>query len=210
MAPPSSGGVALIQILGMLQHTALARTRPQSAAAVHLVTEAERLAYADRARYVGDPGFVPVPVARLVDPAYTERRARLIGPRSMRLAAPGDTESPGTSHVSVVDREGNAVALTTTIENPFGSRIMVDGFLLNNELTDFDFVPGSANEVRGGKRPRSSMAPTMVFDSSNELRLVIGSPGGPFIIDYVARALVARLDWKLDRRAELRQPQRAH
>jgi len=206
MAPPSSGGVALLQILGMLQHTALSKTAPQSAAALHLVTEAERLAYSDRARYLGDPGFVRVPVGRLLDAAYVGERAKLIGPRSMRLAVPGDTESPGTSHVSIADREGNAVALTTTIENPFGSRIMVDGFLLNNELTDFDFTPGSANEVRGGKRPRSSMAPTMVFDSKGELRLVIGSPGGPFIIDYVAKALLARLDWKLDLQAAVDAP----
>jgi gamma-glutamyltranspeptidase / glutathione hydrolase len=206
MAPPSSGGIALLQILGMLQHTAFSKTAPQSAAALHLVTEAERLAYSDRARYLGDPAFVRVPVARLLDPGYVGERAKLIGPRSMRLAVPGDTESPGTSHLSIADSEGNAVALTTTIENPFGSRIMVDGFLLNNELTDFDFTPGSANEVRGGKRPRSSMAPTMVFDSKGELRLVIGSPGGPFIIDYVAKALLARLDWKLDLQAAVDAP----
>jgi gamma-glutamyltranspeptidase / glutathione hydrolase len=206
MGPPSSGGVALLQILGMLQHTPLSTTPPESAAAVHLVTEAERLAYADRARYLGDPDFVRVPVARLLDPLYVQKRSKLIGPRSMRLALPGDTESPGTSHVSIADAQGNAVALTTTIENPFGSRIMVDGFLLNNELTDFDFSPGSANEVRGGKRPRSSMAPTMVFDSRNDLQVVVGSPGGPFIIDYVARALVARLDWKLDLQAAIDAP----
>jgi gamma-glutamyltranspeptidase/glutathione hydrolase len=206
MPPPSSGGVALVQILGILQHAPLAKAAPQSAAAIHLVTEAERLAYADRARYIGDPAFVSIPLPRLVDPAYARKRAALIGPRSMRLAVPGDTESPGTSHVSIVDAEGNGVALTTTIENPFGSRIMVDGFLLNNELTDFDFVPGSANEVRAGKRPRSSMAPTMVFDAKGELRLVIGSPGGPFIIDYVARALVARLDWKLGLQAAIDAP----
>ncbi|HZQ72843.1 MAG TPA: gamma-glutamyltransferase [Burkholderiales bacterium] len=198
MPPPSSGGLALLQILGILERTGFARAPAHSAAAVHLVTEAERLAYADRARYVGDPDFVRVPLARLLDSSYLQKRSALIGPRSMGLAAPGDSESPGTSHVSIVDAEGNAVALTTTIENPFGSRIMVDGFLLNNELTDFDFAPGGANQVQAGKRPRSSMAPTLVFDRAGRLQFVIGSPGGPFIIDYVARALIARLDWKLD------------
>jgi len=124
----------------------------------------------------------------------------------MRLAAPGDTESPGTSHFSIVDADGNAVAMTTTIENPFGSRIMVRGFLLNNELTDFDFLAGGANQVEAGKRPRSSMAPTMVFDAANDLVLLLGSPGGPFIIGYVARALVARLDWRLELQAALDAP----
>ena len=197
MAPPSSGGVAVLQILGMLERTPFAAAPPQSAHAVHYFAEAGRLAYADRARYLGDPGFVAVPVVRLVSPAYLSRRAGLIGERSLGQALPGDVES-GTSHFSIVGPDGDALAMTTTIETLFGSRILVRGFLLNNQLTDFDFVPGSPNEVGPGKRPRSSMAPTMVFDSRGQLRLVVGSPGGSAIINYVAKALVGVLDWKLD------------
>jgi gamma-glutamyltranspeptidase/glutathione hydrolase len=197
MGPPSSGGVSVLQILGILQRTPFASAPPESARAVHFFAEAGRLAYADRGRYLGDPDFVQVPVARLLSPAYLDRRAKLIGERSMRQAMPGDNEG-GTSHFSIVGRDGDAVSMTTTIENIFGSRIMVRGFLLNNELTDFDFTPGSANEVAGGKRPRSSMAPTMVFDREHRLQLVVGSPGGSSIINYVAKALVGVLDWKLD------------
>lgn len=205
MGPPSSGGVAVLQILGILERTAFARAPPHSAEAAHLFTEAARLAFADRARYLGDPDFVSVPVARLLDPAYLDKRASLIGERAMGMALPGDREG-GTSHLSIVDRDGNAVAMTTTIESAFGSRIVVRGFLLNNELTDFDFVPGSANEVRPGKRPRSSMAPTMLFGKDRSLRMVIGSPGGAMIINYVARALVARIDWGLPLQAALAAP----
>jgi gamma-glutamyltranspeptidase/glutathione hydrolase len=145
-----------------------------------------------------------------LDSAYLDRRAKLIGERSMRIALPGDTEAPGTSHLSIVDAEGNVVSMTTTIEATFGSRIMVRGFLLNNELTDFDFTPGTANAVAPGKRPRSSMAPTIVFATEGETRgrvqLAVGSPGGPNIINYVARALVAMLDWKLDAQAAVAAP----
>ncbi|HET7364496.1 MAG TPA: gamma-glutamyltransferase [Burkholderiales bacterium] len=197
MGPPSSGGVGVLQILGILERTRFAEAPPQSAQALHYFSEAGRLAYADRARYLGDPAFVAVPVARLLAPAYLAQRARLIGERSMRRAMPGDMES-GTSHFSIVERNGDAVAMTTTIESGFGSRIMVHGFLLNNELTDFDFIPGGANEVAGGKRPRSSMAPTMVFNAQGRLVLIIGSPGGSQIINYVAKVLVGMLDWKFD------------
>ena len=197
MGPPSSGGVGVLQILGILERTPFVEAPPQSAQALHYFSEAGRLAYADRARYLGDPDVVPVPLARLLAPAYLAQRARLIGARSMRRAMPGDMES-GTSHVSIVERNGDAVALTTTIEAGFGSRIMARGFLLNNELTDFDFVPGGPNEVGPGKRPRSSMAPTMVFDADGRLQLIVGSPGGSAIINYVAKALVGVLDWKLD------------
>ncbi|TMH74738.1 MAG: gamma-glutamyltransferase, partial [Betaproteobacteria bacterium] len=165
--------------------------------ALHYFSEAGRLAYADRARYLGDPAFVAVPVARLLSPAYLSKRARVIGERSMRRALPGDSEA-GTSHFSIVEANGDAVAMTTTVESGFGSRIMVRGFLLNNELTDFDFTPGGPNEVGPGKRPRSSMAPTMVFDAQGRLQLLVGSPGGSTIINYVAKALVGVLDWKLD------------
>ena len=197
MGPPSSGGVAVLQVLGILQRTPFAAAPPQSARALHFFGEASRLAYADRARYLGDPDFVAVPVARLLAPAYLERRAALIGERAMREGPAGDVEA-GTSHFSIVEANGDAVAMTTTIEAEFGSRIVVRGFILNNELTDFDFRPGGANQVEPGKRPRSSMAPTMVFGPQHELRLIIGSPGGSAIIDYVAKALVGVLDWKLD------------
>jgi gamma-glutamyltranspeptidase/glutathione hydrolase len=198
MGPPSAGGIAVLQILGLLERAGFERAAPDSAAAVHLFAEAGRLAYADRARYLGDPDFVPVPVRKLLDGKYLDRRARLIGERAMREAAPGDTESNGTSHFSIVDADGNVVALTSTIENPFGSRIMVRGFLLNNQLTDFDFIPGSANEVQPRKRPRSSMAPALVFERDDSVRMALGSPGGPWIINYVAKTLVAGLDWGRD------------
>ena len=197
MGPPSSGGVGVLQILGMLERTPFAAAPAESAQAVHYFSEAGRLAYADRARYLADPAFAHVPLARLLSPAYLDTRAKLIGERSMRRAMPGDMES-GTSHFSIVEANGDAVAMTTTIESGFGSRIMVHGFLLNNELTDFDFTPGGPNEVGGGKRPRSSMAPTMVFDAGGRLVLIAGSPGGSQIINFVAKALVGVLDWKLD------------
>jgi gamma-glutamyltranspeptidase/glutathione hydrolase len=206
MAPPSSGGVAVLQILGLLQRSGFERAPAQSAVAVHLFSEAGRLAYADRARYLGDPAFTAVPTAKLLAPGYLDRRARLIGERSMRTALPGDTEAPGTSHFTIVDAQGDVVAMTTTIESTFGSRIMVRGFLLNNQLTDFDFTPGSANEIRPGKRPRSSMAPTIVFGPSGAVRLAVGSPGGPNIINYVAKALIGMLDWRLDVQSALELP----
>jgi gamma-glutamyltranspeptidase/glutathione hydrolase len=197
MGPPSSGGVGVLQILGILERTRFAAAPAESVQGVHYFSEAGRLAYADRARYLGDPAFVPVPLARLLSAKYLESRASLIGERSIRRAVPGDLEA-GTSHFSIVEANGDAVAMTTTIESGFGSRIMVRGFLLNNELTDFDFTPGGANEVGGGKRPRSSMAPAMVFDAGGRLVLIVGSPGGSQIINYVAKALIGVLDWKLD------------
>jgi gamma-glutamyltranspeptidase / glutathione hydrolase len=223
MAPPSSGGIAVLQILGILERTAFARAAPNSADAVHYFAEAGRLAYADRARYIADPAFVPQPVAELLDRSYLDARARLVGERSMGRAQPGtlrsatalrdgaETEIAGTSHLSIVDRRGNAVAMSTTIEDAFGSRIMVRGFLLNNQLTDFSFAFESdgraiANRVGPGKRPRSSMAPTLVFDAKGRLVLIAGSPGGLAIINYVAKALVATLDWKLDVQAAVSLP----
>jgi gamma-glutamyltranspeptidase/glutathione hydrolase len=206
MAPPSSGGVAVLQILGLLERTQFARAPPHSATAVHLFAEAGRLAYADRARYLGDPDFVAVPTRKLLEPAYLDRRARLIGERSMGTAPPGDTEAIGTSHLSIVDAQGNVASMTTTIEATFGSRIMVRGFLLNNQLTDFDFSPGGPNALAPRKRPRSSMAPTIVFDAQGQVRLATGSPGGPNIINYVAKSLVAMLDWKLDAQAAAAAP----
>ena len=205
MGPPSSGGVAVLQILGILERTAFARAPPHSAQAAHLFTEAGRLAFADRSRYLGDPDFVSIPLQKLLGKDYLDKRAALIGERSIGEALPGDTEATGTSHLSIVERNGDAVAMTTTVESPFGSRIVVRGFILNNQLTDFDFVPGSANAVGAGRRPRSSMAPTMVFEKAAPI-LILGSPGGAMIINYVAKALVARLDWGLDLQAAIAAP----
>jgi gamma-glutamyltranspeptidase / glutathione hydrolase len=204
MGPPSSGGVAVLQILGLLERTHFARAPPQSADALHFFAEVGKLAYADRARYLGDPAFVSVPVKQLLSSSYLEKRSKLISERAMPLAPPGDHEA-GTSHFSIVDAHGNIVSMTTTIEAAFGSRVMVRGFLLNNQLTDFDFIPGGANAVAPGKRPRSSMAPTMVFQQ-NEPILAVGSPGGSMIINYVAKALVGTLDWRLDIQAAIELP----
>jgi gamma-glutamyltranspeptidase/glutathione hydrolase len=206
MGPPSSGGVAVLQILGILERTDFHRAAPGSAQAWHLFAEAGKLAYADRARFVGDPDFVAVPLGLLLGKRYLDARAKTIGERAMRTVPAGDNEAPGTSHLSIVDADGDAVALTTTIESPFGSRIMVRGFLLNNELTDFDFVPGGANQVEPGKRPRSSMAPTFVFDADGTLRMALGSPGGGRIINYVAKTLVAALDWGMNVQAAIDAP----
>jgi gamma-glutamyltranspeptidase / glutathione hydrolase len=204
MGPPSSGGIAVLQILGILERTGFARAAPQSAAALHLFAEAGKLAYADRARYLGDPAFVTVPSQRLLSPEYLEKRAKLVTDKAMPLAPPGDTEA-GTSHFSIVDARGDIVSMTTTIEDAFGSRLMVRGFLLNNQLTDFDFQPGGANSVAPGKRPRSSMAPAVVFQN-NQPVMALGSPGGSMIINYVAKALVGTLDWGLDVQAAFELP----
>jgi gamma-glutamyltranspeptidase/glutathione hydrolase len=206
MGPPSAGGVAVLQILGLLERKGFDRAPARSAAAMHLFAEAGRLAYADRARYGADPDFVPVPVLRLLDGSYLEKRAKLITERAMPLAPPGDTEASGTSHLSIADADGNVVSMTTTIEASFGSRVMARGFHLNNELTDFDFVPGGANQVAPRKRPRSSMAPVVVFDADGRVRMALGSPGGPWIINYVAKTLVAALDWGLDAQAAIDAP----
>jgi len=206
MGPPSAGGVAVLQILGLLERKGFDQAPAHSVAAAHLFAEAGKLAYADRARYGADPDFVPVPVARLLDGSYLDKRARLITERAMPLAPPGDTEANGTSHLSIADADGNVVAMTTTIEASFGSRVMARGFHLNNELTDFDFVPGGANQVGPRKRPRSSMAPVIVFDADGSVRMALGSPGGPWIINFVAKTLVAALDWGLDAQAAIDAP----
>ena len=216
MPPSSSGGIAVLQMLGLLSHRDMSAVAPESTQAVHLLAEAGRLAYADRSRWVADDRFVDVPVRGLLDPAYLAARARLIQPRSMgkatagtppgaRLAYADDAvdEVAGTSHIAIVDGDGNAASMTTTIENFFGSRVMVRGFLLNNQLTDFNFTAQDSgrpavNAVAPGKRPRSSMAPTLVFHDNGDLHLVLGSPGGSRIINYVAKTLIATLDWGLD------------
>jgi gamma-glutamyltranspeptidase/glutathione hydrolase len=242
MPPPSSGGIAVAQILGTLQaletrdkRLALAPLQPVKTTApagiepdpqaVHLISEAERLAYADRAQYLADTDFVPVPVKGLVDPAYLASRAALIGERSMGTAKHGTPpgirvayapdRSPlriSTSQVVAVDDAGGAVSMTTTIESAFGSHIMVQGFMLNNEMTDFSFIPEEngqkvANRVEPGKRPRSSMAPTLIFDrQSGEFLATVGSPGGSQIIEYVAKSTIGLLDWNLDAQAAINLP----
>jgi gamma-glutamyltranspeptidase/glutathione hydrolase len=218
MPPPSSGGIAVLQMLGVLERLPKTDYAQDPLAAVHLFTEAGRLAYADRDRYIADPDFVDVPVAGLVADGYLAERAALVSPdRSMRRAPAGHPsgsvpvsrwrdgaalELAATTHLSVVDADGNAVALTSSIEFAFGNHRFVRGFLLNNQLTDFAFRPAEdgvfvANRVEGGKRPRSSMSPTMVFDADGRLVLVAGSPGGHAIINYVTRVLMATLDWKM-------------
>jgi gamma-glutamyltranspeptidase/glutathione hydrolase len=218
MGPPSSGALAVGQMLGILEYFDLGDD-PLGVEAVHLFTQAGRLSFADRNLYVGDTDFVTVPVEGMLDEAYLASRAALIGPNDMGTAAPGtppgefdptspqatDTEA-GTSHISIVDRWGNAASVTTTIESSFGNGVMVPGggFLLNNELTDFSFSPvGSdgqpvANRVQPGKRPRSSMSPTIVFDAEGEVALVTGSPGGSRIISYTAQSIVNVVDFGLD------------
>jgi len=205
MAPPSSGGVALLQILGLLERKGFSRQAPQSEAALHLFAEAGRLAFADRAKYLGDADFVSVPLKNLLDGKYLNERAGLITDRALQIAPPGSFES-GTSHVAIADAEGNVVSMTTTVESIFGSRIMVRGFLLNNQLTDFDFVPEKANSVGPGKRPRSSMAPAIVFGADGGVRLAAGSAGGSLIINYVAKTLAAALDWNYDIQAAIEVP----
>lgn len=218
MPPPSSGGIAILQILGMLEQLAPQGVPENPIRAAHLVSETERLAYADRARYLADADFVPVPVAGLLAPAYLAERAALVHPdHALGHALPGtppgaalaqsaddaSPELPCTSHMSIVDAEGNAVAMTSSIEFAFGSQQMVDGFLLNNQLTDFSFVAERdgkpvANRIEPGKRPRSSMAPTMVFDRNGALVLTLGSAGGSAIINHVVKTMIGTLDWKLD------------
>jgi gamma-glutamyltranspeptidase/glutathione hydrolase len=228
MGPPSSGGVAVLQTLALLEPFDLKALGAGTAESIHLITEATRLAFADRNRFLGDADHVPVPVAGLLDRAYLAERGRdLRLDQRMPSVAPGnprhaqlrrfpishDTsrEIPATSHVSVIDASGNAVAMTTTIENAFGSRVFVRGFLLNNQLTDFAFVPKDgdrdvANAVAPGKRPRSSMSPTIVVDAGGELVATIGSPGGARIIPYVIQTLIATLDWELDIQAAIAMP----
>jgi gamma-glutamyltranspeptidase / glutathione hydrolase len=219
MPPPTSGGLTTLQIMALLEQKNLAGLQPGSADAVHLISEASRLAYADRGKFMADSDFVPVPVKGLLDPGYIRSRADLIQPgQSMGKAAPGDVpgrqgflvtgedaELPSTTHFSIVDGNGNVVSMTSSVENAFGSRLMVGGFILNNQLTDFSFTPMKngdlvANRVQAGKRPRSSMSPMLVFKGRNpggEFLLAAGSPGGSRIIAYVTKTLIALLDWKM-------------
>jgi gamma-glutamyltranspeptidase/glutathione hydrolase len=213
----SSGGITVLQALGMLATLDVAAMRPLSSEAVHTLAEAERLAFADRNRYLGDDRFVEVPVAGMLDGGYLAERARLIRPeRSLGIAPPGvprgarvetvdaEVEEPmGTSHLVIVDGEGNIATMTSSVEYAYGSRILVRGFFLNNQLTDFAFAPRArtgevANRVAPGKRPLSSMAPLLVFDRAGDPEMALGGAGGTQIITQVLKALVAALDWRRD------------
>ncbi|CAN5153946.1 gamma-glutamyltransferase [soil metagenome] len=224
--PPSSGGIAVAQVLGMLEARNVIWPRPDHgdggefvwpANAVHWISEAERLAFADRAVYVADPAFIPVDVEGLVAPGYLASRAGLIAARSLgvvpagqprgkvaTLAADPSPMRTATTQLSIVDADGNAISMTTTIEDQFCARQLVDGFLLNNQLTDFSFVPTVdglpvANRVAAGKRPRSTMAPTLVFDRSDgALVAVLGAPGGSQIVEYVVKTLIGTLEMGID------------
>ncbi|MEM1114635.1 MAG: gamma-glutamyltransferase [Pseudomonadota bacterium] len=216
MTMPSSGGVAVLQMMRLLEPFDMSRFKPGDPEAIHLFTQASRLAYADRERYAADADFVAVPIEPLISEAYLEQRRALIDPArdmgrveagephgSLSYADDDSYDLPSTSHMSIVDQYGNALSMTTSIEMAFGSSVMVGGFLLNNQLTDFsrnpevDGVP-AANRVEPGKRPRSSMAPFMVFNNDDSLRALLGAPGGSRIINYVAKSLIAMLDWNLD------------
>jgi gamma-glutamyltranspeptidase/glutathione hydrolase len=214
--PPSSGGATVAMTLGLLAPQNIGALAPESLQAAHWLGQAGRLAFADRNRYLADADFVPVPLAGLLAPDYLAARARLLrADQALATPSPGEpsTAPPalasqppqregGTSHMSIADAAGNAVAMTTTVEDVFGARLMVGGFLLNNQLTDFSFLPKIegrlvANRVQPGKRPRSSMSPTLVFNRQGGLEAVLGSAGGGRIIGHVTQALVALLDWGL-------------
>ncbi|MDB5668151.1 MAG: ggt [Alphaproteobacteria bacterium] len=213
--PPPSSGVALLQLMGMLERTDIAARGPADPQAWYLFAEASRLMYADRDRYVGDPAFVSVPIAGLLDPAYVASRAALIGaqagppplpgtpPGAMAMARDSTREPAGTTHFIVGDAQGNVVSMTATVESIFGSGRMVDGFFLNNEMTDFSFQPRdaqgrpAANAVAPGKRPRSSMTPAIVLTADGRYVGALGSPGGNSILAYVGKALVGVIDWNL-------------
>lgn len=225
MGPPSSGGITVGQILGMLASYDLAALGPDSAEAWRLIGDASRLAFADRGKYLADSDFVPVPVRGLLNLGYLRDRSRLLrGDDALPEVASGTPEfdhaldwgagetlaQPATSHISIVDSQGNALSMTTTIENAFGSRLMVRGFLLNNELTDFSFASHDegrpiANAVAPGKRPRSSMAPTILRRAGRPV-LVLGSPGGSRIIGFVAKTIMAWADWGMDVQAAVALP----
>ena len=219
--PPPSSGVCLLEMLSILDRTDIAGRHPADPQAWFLFAQASRLIYADRDRYVADPRFVQVPVERLLDPAYVRLRLQLIGQHAGAAPPPGEisvprgrdatAESAGTSHLVVVDADGNAVSMTTTVESVFGSGRTVRGFVLNNQLTDFSFVPTDAgrpvaNAVHGGKRPRSSMSPIIVLDRFGNFVAALGSPGGSAILEYNAKALVGLLAWKLSLKQAIELP----
>lgn len=229
MGPPSSGGISVLQILGMLERFPSSDLQPNTLSEVHLFSQASRLAFADRATYIADADVVSVPIAGLLDRDYLHQRSLLIDPaHDMGQAQAGDPpmkkaeyapqrtpQLPGTSHLSVVDDRGEVVSMTTTVEFVFGAEIMAKGFFLNNQLTDFSFEPVRdgkpvANAPAPGKRPMSAMSPTIVFDNKGQFKIALGSPGGPIIIPYVAETLVAMLDGGLDPQAAAALPHHAN
>lgn len=227
MPLPTSGGIAVLQILGILQNYDMSRFAPGSIEALHLMAQAERLAYADRGKYLGDSDFVDVPVRGLLDERYLAKRAQRLrlGPvdaapeiageparqAGINYAPAQDSAFPSTTHFSIVDGQGNAVSMTSSVEAPFGSHVMAGGFMMNNQLTDFSFAPGVdnapfANAAAPGKRPLSSMSPMLVFDGEGNFYASLGSPGGTRIIGYVAQTLIGLLDWRLDMQSAIDLP----
>jgi gamma-glutamyltranspeptidase/glutathione hydrolase len=215
MPLPSSGGITVLQALGILENFDLPNLKPGSLQAIHLISEAVKLSYADRNKYVADVDYVPI--QQMLDKNYLKKRSKLIRKnKAMGNVSAGEfnieasyqinqnaKELPSTTHLSIIDKYGNAIALTSTIEYYFGSTLNVNGFILNNQLTDFSFLPEIngkpvANRIEPGKQPRSSMSPTFVFDKNDNLIMIVGSPGGPRIIQYVLKTIIAHLDWKLD------------
>lgn len=225
--PPSSGGHTMIATLGMLEDFNIDQMEPHSAEAYNIILEAESLAYADRNQYTGDTDFIDVPVKGMINSDYLTERAKLIKPGFSMGKAPYGTppmemalnygeskvlEIPSTTHFSITDQWGHVVSMTATIESMFGSRLMVEGFMLNNELTDFSLIPRDANgnlvanRVEGGKRPMSSQTPSIVFDNQNRPALIIGSPGGSSIINYVTQTMINVLDWNMDMQSAISAP----
>lgn len=216
MAPPTSGGITLLQTLKILETWDMPSHEPGSVEAIDLISQASALAFADRGKYLADADFVFVPVEEMLNDSYLEDRAKQVVPgnpalpfkagkprlKQGALSVDNAIELPSTSHFSIVDQEGNAISMTTSVENVFGSRLMVDGFILNNQLTDFSFSPATEdgpinNRIQPGKRPRSSMSPSVILDDGGNLKMVIGSPGGSRIIGYVTKTVVAVLDWDM-------------
>lgn len=225
MGPPSSGATTVYAILKQLERFDMKALGPANPAAWHLIAESQRLAYADREQYAADADFVSVPVKGLIDPAYLAGRSALISPSvtmatalpgtppgaTLAFARPAHQEEHGTTHFVTVDRWGNSTSYTSTIEGPFGSGLMVGGYYLNNELTDFNIVPDkdgkpTANRVEGAKRPRSSMAPTLIYGPDGKLRLAVGAAGGTTIPAQVAKAIIGVLDWNLSARDAIALP----
>ena len=228
ISSPSSGGSTTIAALGMLKEYDLGEMEPHSATAYHLMLEAEKLAYADRNQFSADSDYVYVPIRGMINEDYLAERAKLIDPlkamvkaehgnpptdrvKPIALGEDASLEIPSTTHFVILDKWGHAVSMTATVESMFGSRIMVEGFMLNNEMTDFSLVPevdGKPvnNRVQGGKRPRSSMSPTITFDAQNRPVLLVGSPGGSNIIDYVTQTIINVFDWDMNIQDAINQP----
>lgn len=226
MPPPTSGGLTALQILGILENYDLRGMEPMTLTSVHFIAEAEKLAYADRDKYIGDPDFVEVPVEAMLDKDYLKSRAeqidaslsmgkakagRLKDERAFNWGLNQPVDRPSTSHFSIIDSDGNVVSMTTSVEGPFGAHLMAGGMILNNQLTDFSFSPEEdgrpvANAVAAGKRPRSSMTPVIVFDEDGAFRAAIGSPGGSRIIGYVTQTLIAVIDWDMSMKEAISLP----